>query len=128
MDSLFLYSAIIMASPTATSAAATAITNNTMICPSIEWRNLENATKVRLTAFSISSIAMKITSTLRRINTPATPITKRAALRIKYAFKGTVALMSPHTSLRYLLAKTMAPIMAMRRMRSEEHTYELQSP
>ena len=64
-----------------TSAAATAITKKTKMCPSIEpcWR--EKATKLRFTAFSISSIDMKMMSALRRTRTPTTPIVKRIAAR-----------------------------------------------
>src|SRR3989304_1250511 len=86
---------MMMASPSATSAAATAMTNNTVIWPSIEPRNFENATKVRFTAFNMSSIAMKMMRALRLITTPITPMAKRAALRIRYALKGTVPVLAP---------------------------------
>ena len=69
-----------MASPTAASAAATVITKKTITCPSIEPRLRANATKLRLTAFSISSIAMKMTITLRRIE-HARPRRSRTARR-----------------------------------------------
>ena len=42
-----------MASPTAASAAATVITKNTITWPSIDPRLRANATKLRLTAFSM---------------------------------------------------------------------------
>src|SRR2546423_6049400 len=61
-----------MASPTAASAAATAITKNTKTCPPTPIR-CASATKVKLTALSISSTHMKITIALRRSSTPATP-------------------------------------------------------
>src|ERR1700704_746139 len=61
-----------MASPTAASAAATAITKNTNTWPPTP-RLWASATNVRLTALSISSTHMKITMALRRNSTPATP-------------------------------------------------------
>src|SRR5881628_2203939 len=61
-----------MASPTAASAAATAITKKTNTCPPTP-RRCARATKVRFTALSISSTHMKITIALRRSSTPATP-------------------------------------------------------
>src|SRR5882672_1118697 len=61
-----------MASPTAASAAATAITKKTNTCPPTP-RRCARATKVRFTALSISSTHMKITMALRRSSTPATP-------------------------------------------------------
>jgi len=71
----------------------------------------------------MSSIAMKMMRALRLITTPITPMAKRAALRIRYALKGTVPVMAPRTpqpALRtaphYLLANTIAPTMAMSRM------------
>src|SRR5215831_13357576 len=67
-----------IARPTAASAAATAITKNTKICPATPSRSA-NATNARLTAFSISSTHMKITIALRRSSTPIVPIAKRAA-------------------------------------------------
>src|SRR5207247_2478086 len=67
-----------MASPTAASAAATAMTNNTKIWPLTPSR-WASATNVRFTALSISSTHMKITMALRRISTPAKPIVNRTA-------------------------------------------------
>src|SRR6267378_4840446 len=61
-----------MARPTAASAAATAITKNTKTCPPMP-RVCASATNVRFTALSMSSTHMKITITLRRNSTPATP-------------------------------------------------------
>src|SRR5713101_3866611 len=71
---------MMMPSPTAASAAATVITKKTMTCPSIEPSRPPSAINERLTAFSISSIDMYITRTLRRMTTPATPIAKMIAL------------------------------------------------
>src|SRR5213083_2403858 len=67
-----------IASPTAASAAATAITKNTNTCPPIPMV-CASATKVRFTALSMSSTHMKITIALRRNSTPATPSVKRTA-------------------------------------------------
>src|SRR6266487_1405355 len=67
-----------MASPTAASAAATAITKKTNTCPPTP-RRCARATNVRFTALSISSTHMKITIALRRSSTPATPSVNRTA-------------------------------------------------
>src|SRR6266850_2591335 len=67
-----------MASPTAASAAATAITKNTNTWPPTP-RPCASATNVRFTALSISSTHIKITMALRRIRTPATPSVKSTA-------------------------------------------------
>ena len=67
-----------IARPIAASAAATVNMKNTNICPAISPRNRENATKLKFTASSISS--MHISSTmmfLRFKNTPATPMANR---------------------------------------------------
>src|SRR5207253_3187170 len=79
-----------IASPTAASAAATVITKKTITCPSIEPRLRASATKVRLTAFSMSSIAMKMTMTLRRTSTPMAPIANSTALSPRYQVRGAV--------------------------------------
>src|SRR5690242_381139 len=65
-------------SPTAASAAATAMTKSTNTCPPIP-NTCANATKVRFTALSMSSTHMKITMALRRNRTPATPMVNRIA-------------------------------------------------
>src|SRR4051812_20814123 len=67
-----------IARPTAASAAATAMTKKTNTCPPTPNR-CASATKVRLTALSISSTHMKITMALRRSSTPATPSVNRTA-------------------------------------------------
>src|SRR6266446_10222826 len=67
-----------MARPTAASAAATAITKKTKTCPPMP-RVCASATKVRFTALSMSSTHMKITITLRRNSTPATPSVNNTA-------------------------------------------------
>src|SRR4029453_12935418 len=77
-----------IASPTAASAAATVITKKTITCPPIEPRLRASATNVRFTAFSMSSIAMKITRMFRRTSTPAGPIANSTALRPRYQESG----------------------------------------
>src|SRR6185503_6287860 len=67
-----------IASPTAASAAATAITKKTNTCPPTP-RRCASATNVRFTALSISSTHMKITIALRRSRTPVTPSVKSTA-------------------------------------------------
>src|SRR5215212_4384783 len=69
---------MMIASPTAASAAATVITKNTNTCPPAPY-DCANATKVRLTAFSMSSTHMNTMIALRRTSTPNTPITKSTA-------------------------------------------------
>ena len=69
-----------IASPTATSAAATAITKNTNTWPSSEWSWFPNDTNARFAALSISSTDMKMMMALRRTSTPTMPIVNRIAL------------------------------------------------
>src|ERR1043166_718490 len=69
---------MMIASPTAASAAATVMTRNTNTWPPTPyWR--AKATNARLTAFSISSTHMKTMIALRRVSTPTTPIVNRTA-------------------------------------------------
>src|SRR5262252_2587026 len=70
--------AMMIASPTAASAAATVMTNKTNTCPAIPY-TLLNATNVRFTAFSMSSTHMKITIALRRVSTPIAPTVNNTA-------------------------------------------------
>src|SRR5690349_16740302 len=69
---------MMIANPTAASAAATVMTKNTNTCPATPYC-WANATNVRFTALSISSTHMNTMMTLRRINTPNTPITNNTA-------------------------------------------------
>src|ERR1051325_11523325 len=69
---------MMIARPTAASAAATVITKKTNTCPATPY-TCAKATKARLTALSISSTHMKMMIALRRVSTPTTPITKRTA-------------------------------------------------
>src|SRR5258707_5897961 len=64
--------AMMMARPTAASAAATTITKKTKIWPETWCHMCAKATKVRLTALSISSIDMKIVMRLRLMRKAAT--------------------------------------------------------
>src|ERR1043166_484662 len=73
----FRNEARMIARPTAASAAATVITKNTITWPSIDWRWRATATNARFAAFSITSIDMNMTITLRRSATPVAPIAKR---------------------------------------------------
>src|SRR3954467_9019822 len=69
---------MMIAKPTAASAAATVMTKNTNTCPATPYC-CANATKVRFTALSINSTHMNTMIALRRISTPNTPITNSKA-------------------------------------------------
>src|SRR4051812_43813710 len=69
---------MMIASPTAASAAATVITKNTNTCPATPYA-CANATKLRFTALSMSSTHMNTMIALRRISTPNTPIVNSTA-------------------------------------------------
>src|ERR1051325_3310932 len=71
-------SAMMIARPTAASAAATVITKKTKTCPATPY-TCANATKLRFTALSISSTHMKMMIAFRRVSTPTTPITNSTA-------------------------------------------------
>mgnify|MGYP003694581565 CR=1 FL=1 len=71
--------ATMMASPTATSAAATVITKNTMTLPVSRAVDAPKATNARFAAFSISSMDMKMTSGFRRTKDATTPMVNRIA-------------------------------------------------
>ena len=81
------YIITIMARPTETSAAATTITKNTKSCAEAASMRpasthiLEKATSKRFTAFSISSMHIKMMIAFLRINTPMIPMQNRAILR-----------------------------------------------
>ena len=77
--------ATMMPRPTTTSAAATTITKNTVVCPpmSLELR-LRAATKLRLTALSISSTHISMMSGLRRTSTPTVPMPNSTAASTRY--------------------------------------------
>src|ERR1044072_9678203 len=69
---------MMIASPTAASAAATVITKKTKTCPPTPY-DCAKATNVRLTALSMSSTHMNTMIALRRIRTPNTPIVNSTA-------------------------------------------------
>src|SRR5262249_4668877 len=79
--SLLRWAAMMIASPTAASAAATVRTKKTRTWPSIVPRARLKATKARFTALSMSSTHMNTVMTLRRRNTPTAPTVKRPTLR-----------------------------------------------
>src|SRR3989304_3568731 len=87
--------AVMIARPTATSPAAPVIKKKAKTCPAGEGRKRARATKLRLTALSISSMDMKMTRALRRVATPTTPTAKRKALKKRYAHRGTMGLLQP---------------------------------
>ena len=68
-----------MPRPTTTSAAATTITKNTAVWPSMSSSCTDRATNDRLAALSISSMHMNITSGLRRMSRPTAPIENSSA-------------------------------------------------
>src|SRR5204863_1752425 len=69
---------MMIASPTAASAAATVITKNTNTCPAAPY-DCANATNVRFTALSMSSTHMNTMIAFRRMSTPNTPIVNSTA-------------------------------------------------
>src|SRR5215472_67978 len=94
---------MMIASPTAASAAATTITKNTKTWPlkgttsaplgsfiGFACQYLAKATKLRLTAFNINSIDIKMVMMLRLSRKPKTPRENRIALRIRYQERGTI--------------------------------------
>lgn len=74
---------MIIANPTAASAAATDIIKNTNICPFKFPKNEEKVTKTRLTELSISSMHMKTTIAFLLVRTPITPIENNRSANIK---------------------------------------------
>jgi len=84
---------MMIANPTAASAAATVITRKTKTWASSEPNSREKATKAKLTAFSINSMDMNMISIFRLSNTPKTPMVKSTALNIRYEDTGTILLL-----------------------------------
>src|SRR6187551_36521 len=73
-----------MARPIAASAAATVRTNIAITCPVRSPRKALNATRLMFTASRISSIAISIRMTLRRLRKiPSTPRTNRIAATVR---------------------------------------------
>ena len=83
MVCFFLNTANTIANPTAASAAATAITKNTIDCPATSPYAEANVIKDKFTAFSIISIDIKITIALLLDKTPMVPIVNKIADKIK---------------------------------------------
>src|SRR5215469_7954315 len=84
--------ATMMASPTATSAAATHSTKNTSACPSAVPCRWPKATRARLAALSMSSMDMKMMSGSRRMITPSTPRLNSTADSATYQEIGAMSL------------------------------------
>src|SRR5262249_44133662 len=73
-----------IARPMAASAAATVRTNIASTCPVKSPRKAENATRLMFTASRMSSIAISIRMTLRRLRKiPSTPIVNRIAATVR---------------------------------------------
>ena len=73
-----------MPRPTTASAAATTRMKNTAVCPSMLPTVRDRATKLRLTALSISSMHISITRALRRTSTPTAPMPNSTAPSTRY--------------------------------------------
>src|SRR3954451_9566666 len=87
---------MMIAKPTAASAAATVMTKNTNTCPATPY-TCANATNVRFTALSISSTHMNTMMAFRRVSTPTTPIMNRTALKNSdSASMGTLPALAQH--------------------------------
>src|SRR3954471_14438220 len=86
---------MMMARPTAASAAATVMTKKTKTCPATPYV-WANATKDRLTALSISSTHMKMMIALRRVSTPTTPIVKSTAEKKSASASMAAPLLADH--------------------------------
>ena len=72
----------IMARPTETSAAATAMVKNTMICHAALPYYEEAAVSIRFAALSIISMHINTMITFLRTITPISPIMNKAALNM----------------------------------------------
>ncbi len=83
MEPIFLYKWTKIASPTAASAAATAMMHITINIPSGELLALLKVIKERLTAPSIISMHRKTTMAFLRVITPPQPIVKSIADKMR---------------------------------------------
>src|SRR5207302_2704167 len=79
------YNWMMIANPTAASPAATVMMKIVKIWPSSEAKRCENATRLMLTAFIISSTAISTVIMLRRMITPTNPMANRVPDNIRYA-------------------------------------------
>jgi len=77
---LFLNSAIIIASPIAASAAATAMIKNTRTCPVTSPRKAEKEINDKLIELNINSIDINIIMAFLLTRTPITPIANNMEL------------------------------------------------
>src|SRR5512133_2301950 len=84
--------AMTTASPTAASAAATAMTKKAMAWPPTFPVCRANARNVRFAAFSMSSTLIMTMSAFRLRRTPESPIVNRIAASHRYQVTGTMAL------------------------------------
>src|SRR5215813_7557362 len=89
-DSRFRNIAITKARPTAASAAATTRTKKTKIWPLIWPCWLENATKVRFTAFNMISTDNSSAMMFRLMKNPSTPIRNKTAPTMRYQAIGII--------------------------------------
>ena len=74
---------MIIANPTAASAAATDITKKTKSCPATSPKYEEYVISVRFAEFNINSMHIKTTIAFLRVNTPTIPTVNIKALRIR---------------------------------------------
>jgi len=81
--------AMTIASPTATSATVMAIVSIVKTRPPMSARNRAKATRLMLTAFSISSMPSRMPTALRRVSTPKRPMANTSAASMRYAVSGT---------------------------------------
>src|SRR5260370_34331712 len=93
--SRFRKNAMMIPSPTAASAAASAIMKSAKTCPATSPYKRENATRLIFTAFTLSSTAISTTITLLRVTTPITPMLKSARLRETESLQGYIVTSPP---------------------------------
>src|SRR5688572_28540427 len=86
--------AMTMASPTATSATVMAMVSMVKTSPPMSARNRANATRLMLTAFSMSSMPSRMPTALRRVRTPKRPMANTSAASMRYACSGTLIFRS----------------------------------
>src|SRR5665811_87463 len=84
-----------IARPTAASAAATVMVNNTKFCPMRFSCSRLKATRLRLTAFIINSMEKSTMNRFLRTSTPVAPMTKRKAESTRYHSTGICTAIPP---------------------------------
>ena len=97
---------VMMAKPTATSAAATTIIKKTKIWPCPSPLYAEKAAKRRFTEFNINSTQPNMMMAFLRTNTPKTPKQNKKLLKIIYQLSGMLCI-NEFTSISY---KSFLPI------------------